>query len=29
LNDPHQAGKGTFEIVGGTGDYASIKGHGT
>jgi hypothetical protein len=28
-NDPHQAGKGTFEIVGGTGEYAGIKGHGT
>ena len=29
LNDPHETGKGTFEIVGGTGDYAGIKGHGT
>ena len=29
LNDPHQTGKGTFEIVGGTGKYAGIKGHGT
>jgi hypothetical protein len=29
LNDPHQAGKGTFEIVGGTGVYAGVKGHGT
>ena len=29
LNDPHQAGKGTFEIVGGTGEYTGIKGHGT
>jgi hypothetical protein len=29
LTDPHQAGKGTFEIVGGTGEYAGIKGHGT
>jgi len=29
LNDPHQTGKGTFEIVGGTGDYAGIEGHGT
>lgn len=29
LNDPHQAGEGTFEIVGGTGEYTGIKGHGT
>jgi hypothetical protein len=29
LSDPHQAGKGTFEIVGGTGAYAALKGHGT
>jgi hypothetical protein len=29
LNDPHQAGKGTFEIIDGTGAYAEIEGHGT
>jgi hypothetical protein len=29
VTDPHQAGKGTFEIVDGTGEYASIKGQGT
>jgi hypothetical protein len=29
LSDPHQAGKGTFEIVDGTGEYSGIKGHGT
>ena len=29
LNDPHQTGKGTFEILGGTGEYSNIKGHGT
>jgi hypothetical protein len=29
LNDPHQAGMGTFEIVGGVGEYAGINGHGT
>jgi hypothetical protein len=29
LNDPHQTGTGTFEIVGGTGEYVGIKGHGT
>jgi hypothetical protein len=29
LDDPHQTGKGTFEVVGGTGEYAGIKGHGT
>jgi hypothetical protein len=29
LNDPHQAGKGTFKIVEGAGEYAGIKGHGT
>jgi hypothetical protein len=29
LNDPHEAGKGTFEIIDGTGAYADIKGHGT
>lgn len=29
LTDPHQAGKGTFEIVDGTGAYTGIRGHGT
>ncbi len=29
LDDVHQTGKGTFEIVGGTGAYAGIKGQGT
>jgi hypothetical protein len=29
LNDVHQAGKGTFEIVGGTGAYVGLKGQGT
>jgi hypothetical protein len=29
VTDPHEAGKGTFEIVGGTGDYAGMTGHGT
>jgi hypothetical protein len=29
LDDVHQTGKGTFEIVGGTGEYAGIKGQGT
>ena len=28
-NDAHQAGKGTFDIVDGTGEYAGIKGQGT
>lgn len=29
VTDVHEAGKGTFDIVGGTGAYAEIKGHGT
>jgi hypothetical protein len=29
VTDVHQAGKGTFDIVGGTGAYAGIKGQGT
>lgn len=29
LSDPHETGKGTFEILSGTGDYAGLKGHGT
>jgi hypothetical protein len=29
LTDVHQAGKGTVDIVGGTGAYAGIKGHAT
>lgn len=28
-DDPHQAARGTFDIVDGTGDYAGIKGQGT
>ncbi len=28
-DDVHQAGKGTFEIVEGTGAYSGLKGHGT
>jgi hypothetical protein len=28
-DDVHQAGKGRFEIVAGTGAYAGLKGHGT
>jgi hypothetical protein len=29
LTSPHQTGRGTFEIVSGTGTYADLKGHGT
>jgi hypothetical protein len=29
VTDPHQAGKGTFNIVDGTGEYAGIEGQGT
>jgi hypothetical protein len=29
ISQPNQSAKGTFEIVGGTGAYAGLRGHGT
>jgi hypothetical protein len=29
ISQPNQSAKGTFEIVGGTGSYAGLRGHGT
>jgi hypothetical protein len=29
ISQPNQSAKGTFEIVAGTGAYASLRGHGT